>query len=205
MTETEEEHELMGCEWEIEVRDKDGNITDHKKGENSLLTQMISLIGGGMDTNVVASSMGKYIGNTTCYGAYWGPSAGNTASGPSCNAGANLTTHGILIGTDNTAVVVDDYKINTLIAQGVGAGQMQYQAMVVNAVVTSAPRSSMRLDRTMTNNSGGAITVKEIALYCLGYDSSAAYTSCVCRDVIPDTVVANGSSIFVKYTLYVTT
>jgi hypothetical protein len=47
--------------------------------------------------------------------------------------------------------------------------------------------------------------VKEIAMYGRAYDASATYVICLCRDVIPDTPVANGSSMFVKYTIYVTT
>jgi hypothetical protein len=204
MGEDEDEHEMMGCEWEVEVRDADGNLTDSKKGKNSLLVQMASIIGGAIDVSS-AYPMGKYVPNSAMYGNLWNPSSGAAYSGFPVNEGAASAVAGIVVGTSNTPVTVDDYKIGTLIAHGVGAGQFQYLACTVNAVVTAAPRSSCRTDRTFTNNSGGSITVKEIAMYGRAYDASATYVICLCRDVIPDTPVANGSSMFVKYTIYVTT
>ena len=199
MAETEEEHELMGCEWEVEVRDANGNVTDHKKGKNSLLVAMAALVAnpiGSVNIPINAQDTSN-VSSTTDWGynstAYCGPSV----LGP-----VNNSTYGIVVGRDNTPVVVTDYKINTQCTQGSGANQFVHSAVTVNDVVTAAPRSSVRIDRMFTNSSGNPITVKEIGLYGVTYWHGKYF--CMCRDVIPDTVVANAASLYVKYTIYVT-
>jgi len=196
MTETEEEHEFMGVEWEVEVRDKDGNITDSKKGKNSLLNGMAYELLWGF--NQAVTDYPYDITNAQVLPTWYGVAS---SCGMDINGAAGDVVHGIMIGTNNTAVVATDYKMGTLIANGIGAGQMQYLITTCNAVVNASPRSNLRVDRVFTNGSPGAITVKELGMYVL---ISAAKTICICRDVIADTAVAAGSSLFVKYTIYIT-
>lgn len=197
-TKQEDEHEFLGVEWEVEVRDKDGKITDHKKGRNSLLVGMTSLLMSYFDYVVASGLTLKDIGNVSRSAisyVYLGNWMGFNVVGPAASA-----SYGIVVGSNNTGVTADDYKLNTLIAHGVGAGQLQYLITTLNAVVNASPRSNMRIDRTFTNGSGAPVTVRELGIYV----AAGGFYFCICRDVIADTVVANGSSLFVKYTLYIT-
>ncbi len=194
-----EGHEFLGVEWEVEVRDARGNITDHKTGKNSMLLQTASALCLMIDytTGVSVAMNGKTTAGAAQYIAHG--NSGNF-SGLDVVGAAGDVLHGIIVGTNNTGVTADDYKINTIVANGVGAGQLQYLVTTLNVVVNASPRSNLRIDRTFTNGSGGGITVKELALYV--YNNTSSF--CLIRDVIADTPVANGSSLFVKYTLYIT-
>ena len=84
---------------------------------------------------------------------------------------ANDDTHGIQVGTDNTAETINDYVLGTLVAHGVGAGQLQYGAVAFGAPSDDGTTSQFTITRDFANNSGGTITVEEIGLvaYCGGY------------------------------------
>ena len=203
----EDDHDLIGCEYEIEVIDKDGNVTERQKGKNSLLIQFVASVIAGLDYFWYAVVNGivdcKAIGGTGSspylfqYGtyAYCGiPSAGTLGN----------ISQGIVVGSGNTPVTADDYNLVTIITNGIGAGQLQYQVGVVNDVVLASPRASFRNDRAFINGSGAPVTVKEIGIYSYWYDSSAPYQMCYCRDVLASPVaVADGSTLYVKYTIYI--
>ena len=199
MTEAEDEHEFLGVEWEVEVRDADGNVTDSKKGKNSLLVAMAQILYNGFDF----TGVGATCRNTSnaLSGGNWDASISGNQAGFYCAAAISQSNYGIVVGRGNTAVTVDDYKLETQATHGTGANQFTHMAGTVNAVVNASPRSSVRIDRQFTNGSGNPITVKELGIYAM---TAGPGYHCVCRDVIADTVVANGSSLFVKYTLYIT-
>lgn len=124
-----------------------------------------------------------------------------------CSAPAGDATNGIVVGTGDTAVDVTDYAIETLIAHGVGAGQLSYSAVTYSALVISDPNVSFTLQRDFTNSSGGTITVKEEAIYCLTKDSGAApRLFCIVRDVETTGVgVDDGENLRVTYTIQTST
>ena len=117
-------------------------------------------------------------------------------------AAAAEVTHGILVGTGNTAPTINDYVIETLIAHGVGAGQLQYSALAFGAPASDATTSQVTVTRDFANGSGGAITVNEIVLVCrapYGPATSIAYFLIV-RDVIGGGIaVPNGQTLTINY------
>lgn len=114
-----------------------------------------------------------------------------------CNAPADETDYGIRVGTGNTAVTIEDYQLETPIAQGVGAGQMDYLVNVINLPVVGALDSKFEVKRTVYNGSGASIIVKEIGIY-VQLDNN--YEGCVARDVLgADVTVSDGGSITVFY------
>jgi hypothetical protein len=204
--EREDGHEVLGVEWEIEVVDKDGKVTDRKRGRNSLLTNFAWIMSGAMDAYGHGVSGSEQDTGGTLRIMDWYPR--NIAAnylGIEVTGGAGTSTYGIVVGSDSTAVTADDYKLNTQIAHGVGAGQLSYLAVTLNAVVVAAPTASVRIDRQFTNGSGGDVTVKELGIYIRSDASTSPRYFCICRDVIPDTLVPNGSSLNVKYTVYIST
>jgi hypothetical protein len=187
--------------WNVQVYDKNDKLVEEKSGQNSLLVAFATKMAGFLyDT----TSTYKDITNTNrnAYQMY----PGNQPNGMPCAGGGfGLTTLGIVLGTNNTAVTADDYKLNTIVAQGSGAGQLLYQAGGSTGVVTAAPLSSFIIDRVMLNHSAGTITIKELGIYSI--EGGASATICLCRDIIadPGVDIDDGEYMYVRYTISVTT
>ncbi|KKM71270.1 hypothetical protein LCGC14_1432360 [marine sediment metagenome] len=119
------------------------------------------------------------------------------------NGGAADPSRGIVIGTGTTAVAIGDYKLEALIPEGAGAGQMNYQACSVAMPVIAAPYCSFKVARVVTNNSGDTITVKELGVYAVMLVPGNP-SGCVIRDVLGTPLdVLDGGSISVDYTIRV--
>ena len=128
------------------------------------------------------------------------------------NGGEGDASLGIVIGTDNTPVAIDDYAMGAQIAEGYGAGQMHHLITNFTAPAVSAPNCEYGLSRSIVNNSGGLITVRESGIYHqhsyrygpVGYQFYF-YSSCGVRDVFATPQdVPDGGSITINYTLRVT-
>lgn len=76
----------------------------------------------------------------------------------------NDATYGIQAGTGSTAVAVTDTKLQTLIAHGVGAGQLSYGNTTIIPPTTVGNDRYFEIARVLTNSSGSDITVNEIGL-----------------------------------------
>ncbi|MBK9285039.1 MAG: hypothetical protein IPM51_12100, partial [Sphingobacteriaceae bacterium] len=89
-----------------------------------------------------------------------------------------------------------------LIANGVGAGQMQYQNQIsTQGVVITGLTSSFVLQRLFINGSGGAITVNELGILHANGGPFMLY-----RDLVsPGDNVPNGSTYRVAITFQITT
>lgn len=88
---------------------------------------------------------------------------------------------GLICGSGTTTVTASDYKIETLIAHGNSASQLNYQAQTSSqGCEIVSLTTSFVLQRLFVNNSGGQINVNEIALYCTG----SGYIICLYRDVL---------------------
>jgi len=126
----------------------------------------------------------------------------NSGNGQYCTVlgGAGSTTDGIVLGSNNTAPTTSDFVINTLIAQGVGAGQLQYAAGSTGFAAIVGANVDYDMIRSMTNGSGGDVIVREIAIYGLFvYAGPVNGRFCLVRDVVADITVANGQTITITY------
>jgi hypothetical protein len=116
------------------------------------------------------------------------------------NAGAGVTAFGIVVGSSDTSVTRDDYKLGSQIAHGSGTGQLMYGAVSIDTPVAYSTGYLVRVMRVFTNNSGADVTVKEIGLYV--YAVSGQYF-CIVRDVLTTPVtIPNGYSWTVRYNFY---
>jgi len=112
---------------------------------------------------------------------------------------------GIVIGTGDTAVDVDDYALETIIAEGVGAGQMSYAACSVSLAAVAGDNCDYIVSRAITNDSGDTITVKESGIYFKLWTSGGAPYYCGIRDVFETPLeLPNGGSVSVNYTIRIT-
>jgi hypothetical protein len=115
------------------------------------------------------------------------------------NAGSGGSAFGIVVGSSDTPVTRDDYKLGSQIAHGNGTGQLMYGTMSHDAPTTYSTGYLFRAMRVFTNNSGADITVKEIGVYC----NTAGYYICLIRDVLTTPVtIPNGYSWTVRYNFY---
>ena len=112
-----------------------------------------------------------------------------------CVAGATVITDGIVIGTGTDAVTISDYQLQTRIAHGTGAGQMQYGTQTFDSSTTvSGSNCYFQMARVFTNNSGGTITVKEVGIY----SSISTYDFMLDRTLI-DQAVTDGQTLTLQY------
>lgn len=120
------------------------------------------------------------------------------------NAGVGNDTYGLVVGTNAGPTVEDNenYKLDTKITDGGGAGQLNYQATTfVNARVVG-PNVDVDISRVFPNTSGGTVTVKEIGIICK--NTLGIYYHLLLRDVVSDEAVLDGYSLTVVYTLRTT-
>jgi len=174
--------------WKMEVT-KNGKVLDSKRERsaswlrnfyNQITHQTLSVDGTSAANFGAGYLSAKNI--SAAITATLTPFGDNGSSGFYCNyetagfqsirAAAGSTTHGILVGLGVTPVSFENYKIETLVANGVGGGQLSYQAMdaPINIWVgTPTFEYTMAWFRYMNNNSGGAITINEVVLQILKY------------------------------------
>ncbi len=113
---------------------------------------------------------------------------------------------GIVVGSGTNAESFENYALQTAIAHGTGAGQLSYAASSAPSVSYDAPSKTMAnaIVRFINNNSGGSVSVNEVALY--GYvaalNDNVAATVCLSRDLLGATVtVPNTGQLKVTYTI----
>jgi hypothetical protein len=115
-------------------------------------------------------------------------------------AGAGVSTFGIVVGSSDTPVTRDDYKLGSQILHGSGTGQLMYGAMSFDAPTAYGTGYLLRVIRVFTNNSGADVTVKEIGVYV---NQTGSYYYCLIRDVLTTPVtIPNGYSWTVRYNFY---
>lgn len=183
-------HELW---YSVVVQDRYGKVISREcRRARSLLKQWNQLVCVYMsratisitDTGGVSRSIGA-----DGIGFWMRPSAGDDS-------------YGIIIGTGSTAVAIDDYAVATKISEGAGAGQMNYLACIVATPVVAAPICSFEVSRSVVNNSGSQITVREAGLYAKLIGTP--YYGCMARDVFTTPQdVPDGGSITVNWTIRV--
>jgi len=120
----------------------------------------------------------------------------NAAVNLQANAPAGTTTFGMLIGTGTNPVTMADYKLQTQVTAGIGHAAVQF------AVETpDADTWRVAISRIFTNNSGGTLSIKEVALY--GYFTTSLYTVCMDRTLY-SVNVPNGVAVTLTYRITVT-
>jgi len=117
-------------------------------------------------------------------------------------AAAGSVNEGIVAGTGTTAPTNTDYALQTLIAHGSGSGQLLYgvQSFVAPAVVGA--NVDLIATRSLTNNSGATITIREVGLY-ISESTPGGIARCAIRDLLTISV-ANGVTVTIEYRLRTT-
>lgn len=114
---------------------------------------------------------------------------------------ASTTTWGILLGIGSTPPDNLDYVMETLIADGNGAGQLEYAAHGAIDAQEVGANVDLQLSRTMQNLSGGGINVTEAGI--VTYFGASKF-GMIIHDIFAVVAVANGETITVTYTIRTT-
>lgn len=191
---------VLNAVLELTVKDKDGKVTEHRvQKSESFLRQWLELL------YIQASGMRWY--------GYPVRDTSNTVrqvqadeESMRADALATDTTYGIPVGTGDTAPDIDDYALETQIAHGIGAGQLQYSDMAIAHPAFDATASQLTVTRDFANGSGGTVTVYEIGLILTmqEIDDTTCYFL-VIRDVIAGGIaIPTGQTLTVNYRIQAT-
>jgi len=101
-----------------------------------------------------------------------------SATNRSIVAGSAGSSPKIAFGTGTTASSFSDYSIQTQVASG----------SPVNATANALSGNTFTVTATWTNNTGGTVSVSELALYV----TIATFTFCLTHDVFTGQNVSNG-------------
>jgi len=182
---------------EATVFDRDGKIISHKKkpsrsfvrGFNHILCAQIRQE-STPDPVIPTKNTGGALINLR------NSSACLRASGP-----VGDDDYGIVVGTSNQAIDIEDYALIAAAAEGVGAGQMNHQLCSATYLGVAAGVSSFTVDRSILNNSGDTINIEEAGIYVMATRAPTAQTFVmVMRDLVSQ-AVPDGGGITVTYTI----
>lgn len=186
------------------VQDPDGKIiTDTgRKPARSFVIQLLEWLHfqfkDGTTTETATATDGTE--DTIYYGDGTFGTQGNHGR---IDALVNIDDYGIVVGTGDTAETNTDYKLDTQLTEGVGAGNITHGEQVIEAVAEVGANVDLEVKRSFVNNTGSTITIKEAGLY-MKSGRFAAYF-CIIRDVLPASVdVPDKCALTVYYTLRTT-
>jgi len=202
----------IGLYYRVLIKDKEGKTVKrtHWKESKSFVLQFLGLFdahfshpAGGFTTAVTVkdtAGASRSMGATAYaygYGAnLWAAFAPNSND-----------TYGIQVGTGTTAPTNIDYKLETKISTGVGAGNLSYGTHSKTTTQVVGSNVDFVFSRSFYNGSGNTVTVNEIGIVVYNTDSTnpgvAAYIL-LARDVITPVDVANAQTLTVQYTFRTT-
>jgi len=199
--------------YEIEVRDKNGNLMSKRTGRSRSLVRNFALMlrglmAGNLGGVVSKSEWDSKVTVTATDGTTFqypsmtsSPNDSNADSAMEASALERTDSYGIAVGTGSTAVTRDDYKLESQVADGFADGQMVYGKTTVEDVNGDPPSSVFRIIRTFTNEGSTTITIYEIGLIVKAQDKYVL----IARDVLGTAQdVPAGATLTVRYIFKVT-
>jgi len=116
-------------------------------------------------------------------------------------ATAAVITHGIMVGSGVNAEDFEDYVLQTPIAEGAGVGQLNAIASELHSMSYAALTLSDEQIRYFNNNSGGNVSVNEVAIGTV-FEGPAGCYCLLSRDKLGATVtVPDTGQLKVTYTI----
>lgn len=200
----------------LEVFDKNGKLIQrHRQRSHSWVRNAYNMLFSELaGKNAADDTFGagklniKDTGDVVKYGAY--PIALHTTQSVDTTsfgyrAPAADDTKGILVGSGTNAESFEDFFLQTQIAEGTGADQLNHVASEAHAITYADTTLTNTLIRYFNNNSGGNVLVNEVALCMRGYAQGALNTWMNSRDKLGSTVtVPDTGQLKVTYTIQLT-
>lgn len=101
---------------------------------------------------------------------------------------------GILVGTGTTAVTMTDYVLEAKVTTNI-----TFAAQTLTLTYPNASTAKIAISRTLTNNTGATLGIKEVALYSRSYNLIFMFDRTLYSVDVP-----NGYSITLTYTITIT-
>ena len=205
MAELEKPIEAKGAEIKllkrVQVYDKDGNLIEDTglQESHSWMQNFLKLLGTSLSDRTVAYNITRYDGVSDSLAiktnwdveGYWMSIYGGT-----------VDYRGIVVGSGNLAEDYTQYTLETRITDGSAAGQLEYGTQAWEVPEVTGGNVDFRLSRSFQNNSGGTVTIREIAIFV---DVDNSVHTMIARDVLSSEVaVPNGGLAIATYTLRTT-
>lgn len=204
---------------EAEVRDKNGKLVEKRKFRSrSFVANLLRLLrilmlrySTGTTTEVfyyVLTASEPIDHTNTARPTIIITDLGNVANNVLlAGAIAGETDFGIRVGRGTATPMPTDYNLETPIAHGSGANQLEYGSVTIDPISIVGNTVTLRLIRTFTNSSGSSIVVSEVGLSVrikIAYTDTWAYIL-IARDLVsPPVSVPNGSTLTLRYLLQTT-
>jgi hypothetical protein len=114
---------------------------------------------------------------------------------------AGAVSYGLVAGTGTTATTFNDNDMETLIAHGTSAGQLEYGATSVDAPTQLDDVGTMTITRDISNNSGDNIVITELGFFA---NVASNKFSMLIHDILVTPVtITDGSTKTMQYALSV--
>jgi len=184
--------------YQIQIISSDGKIRfdTHLRESHSFVFQFLQMLQGCFRAATSITGIIDVGGTSRTFSkTYWDSYAFIVV-----NAGVGISTYGIVVGSGTAAESNTDIALDTQIAHGVGAGQLQYGVHSYVATQVVGANVDYEVNRMFINASGGSVTINEIGIYSY----SSGFYACIVRDLTGGIIVPNGESIIVRYTLRTT-
>jgi len=176
----------------VEVTDKEGHVIKRIEAPSKSFVRQ---------WNQVVNIQAKQLASTLTDTGGVGRSISVVSVNLLIQAGAGVTNYGIRVGKGSTAVTINDYALETPLAEGAGADQLNHVAGTYTGVAINGSDASFNIKRSMINNSGSTISgINEIGAYM----RMGSYYGLAFRDVLGGAVsVPDGGAITITYTIKV--
>lgn len=205
---------------DVEVRDREGRVAAKGRHEmRSFVNNILRVLHGYMNSSD-GTPLGDFSSAST---TVVGPTGASTsiyiklyfdgnlnidrrAGGcPIClGAPDNDDSYGIVVGSSDTPLSLDQYSLGSKIPHGSGAGQLDYGTSTSTETLDTGvtpPVYRLRIVRPFTNTSTGSVTIREVGIYARSYWKREGGVLedkkyMVGRDVLPTpyTIPAGGSA-----------
>jgi len=178
------------------VKDHDGKVVSDTgdRPANSFVLQFLEYI-------YYMALTGNQFSTTTDAGEQWI----YYGADPNLNmfyvvAAIALDAYGIVVGTGDTAVDNEDIILDVQLTEGSALGEISHGEGTVGAAGVQGANVDMLLSRDFTNNTGAAISIKEVGVYA----RSGSRNFCIIRDLVGPVNVPRFCSLAVRYTIRTT-
>lgn len=203
--------------WTLEVFDKNGKVIQkhHQRSHSwtrnayNHLFCVIAAKNASDNTFEAGKLSAKNTAGVVKFGAMIGYYATTNLDISDATVGiltpAATINKGILVGSGINAESFEDYALQTPIAEGTGAGQLNAVASELHSISYAALVLKDTQVRYFNNNSGGNVNINEVALVNGLYVVTTVWNILVARDKLGATVtVPNTGQLKVTYTLQLT-
>ena len=112
-----------------------------------------------------------------------------------------VATPGIVVGTGNSPIRVNQTKLDAVIGQGTGVGQMEHQAQTWTFTGIVGTQASFAITRSFVNLSGAQIDVREAGFYMGVFDGVPATRIVLAARDLASHDVPYGGAVTLTYTV----